>query len=263
MAVKDGAGAPWVPLVVNNDGAATDEEFTRNIEATIARGYTRFNELIDSQAGKLSVCGFGPSLTYTYTRLSGDVMACNRAHDWLIAHGVVPRWCLLLDPLAIVADMVKPHPDVTYLVASRCNEAVFERLRGHKVVVWHAAGDSMVMDLLDKHQIHEPAVCGGTASVTRGMVVGIAMGYKDIHIFGADSSFPDGSDTHIEKSMVNEKVIDVMVDRKLFKTTPWMVLQAEDVRIICKPLDHLCKFTFHGTGLLPYVAQTCGYEVIG
>lgn len=263
MAFRPPEGVAWVPLKLNNDGSATDEDFARNIEATLKRGYTRFNEFVESQTGSLSVCGFGPSLEYTWPLVKGDVMACNRAHDWLIRHGLVPRWCLLMDPLEIVADMVTPHEDVTYLVASRCHSAVFEKLKDSRVVVWHAAGDVPTMGILESRQVIEPTVNGGTATVTRGMVVGVAMGYTDIHLFGADSSFAPGGDTHLEKSLVSEREIEVMVDGKLFRTTPWMTLQVDDIRIICPDLTSKGnKFTFYGEGLMQHVANVMGYKVI-
>lgn len=262
MALKAAETLPWVPLKLNNVGCATDEDFTRNIEATLGRGHARLNEYLGSQTGAVSVCGFAPSLKKTWRMLKGDVMACNRAHDWLIEHGVVPKWCMLMDPLPIIAEMVTPHPDVTYLVASRCHEDVFTKLRGFKVVAWHAAGDKPLLDILEARGLMEPAVNGGTATVTRAMVLAIAMGYTDIHIYGADSSFPMGSETHLKKSLVHEEEIEVMVDRKLFKTTGWMTMQVEDIKILCPDLVQMGnKFTFYGDGLLQHVASTLGYEV--
>lgn len=264
MALKPPEGEFWVPLKLSNEPVALDEDFKRNIEAVLRRGYTRFNEYISSQTGMLSICGFGPSLGHTWTRLKGDVMACNRAHDWLIAKGVVPRWCLLMDPLEVIADMVTPHPEVTYLVASRCHEKVFDKLDGFKVVVWHCAGDEVLMPILEASQIAEPTVNGGTATVTRGAVVGVVMGYDDIHIFGADSSFPEkDGDTHMVKSLVPERVIQVMCDGRNFWSTSWMTLQVEDIRIIFNDLrDKGTSFTFYGDGLLQHAARAHGYEVI-
>lgn len=261
-----------MPLNTINNAVATDADLTRNITAVLERGYTRFNEFIESQTGTMSICGFGPSLKKTWGALKGDVMACNRAHDWLIAHGVVPRWCLLMDPLPVIADMVTPHKDVTYLLASRCHPDVFEKLRDCRIVVWHCAGDDVLLPLLEKHftcptaeegvRRVEPAINGGTASVTRGLVVAVAMGYTDIHIFGADSSFPDkDGDTHLAKSLVDEKVLQVMCDGRLFWSANWMPLQVEDIRIIVNDLrDKGTNFEFYGDGLMQHAAAAHGYK---
>lgn len=263
MALRESESFPWVPLKINNVGCATDDDLTRNIEANLKRRHSRLNEFIGSQTGKLSVCGFAPSLKNTWRQITGDIMACNRAHDFLISQGVVPKWCLLMDPLEVMAQMITPHPDVVYLVASRCHNSVFEKLEGYSVVVWHAAGDKPIIPILERLGINEPTVNGGTASVTRAMVLGIAIGYTDIHIFGADSSFPEGGYTHIEKSLVNEVPVEVMVDNQLYSTTGWMTLQVEDIRILCPDLSmNGIKFTFYGQGLLQHVAKHLGYEVI-
>lgn len=261
MALRD--ESLWVPLKLNSEGVATDETFRRNIEATLGRGYTRLNEYLESQKGSISICGFAPSLKDYWPLVKGDVMACNRAHDWLIERGLVPKWCLLMDPLEIIADMVTPHEGVTYLVASRCHEAVFEKLKDSRVIVWHAAGDKPIMPILEEKGVMEPTVNGGTACVTRGMVLAIAMGYTDVHIFGADSSFPEGSHTHLEKSMVEEKEIEVQVDGRRFRATPWMTLQVEDIRILCPDLTEKGnRFTFYGDGMMQHVANVMGYKVV-
>ena len=256
----------WLPLKVTNNACALDDDLTRNIETVLKRGYTRFNEFIGSQKGALSICGFAPSLKETWKQITGDVMACNRAHDWLIEQGVIPKWCLLMDPLEVIAEMVTPHKGVTYLVASRCHPKVLEKLEGYKVVVWHCAGDEVLCPLLEQHfagepEKLEPMVCGGTATVTRGAVVGVTMGYTDIHVFGADSSFQQT--THLKPSLVPEQEITVMVDQRLFRTTGWMTLQVEDVKIVFNDLrDHLgIRFVFYGDGLIQQVAKTLGYEV--
>jgi hypothetical protein len=246
------------------DVCETPENIARNIEATLKRGYTRFNEFLYSQTGTVSICGFAESLKWTYTRLEGDVMACNRAHDWLIAHGVVPKWTLFMDAAEVIADMVTPRHDVTYLVASRCHPALFEKLEGYKVVVWHCAGDEAALRLLSEaftQEAMEPLVNGGTATVTRAMVLAVPMGYSDIHIFGADSSFR-GEHTHLLKSLVPEEAIEVMVDHKHFKTTGWMCGQVEDIKILCPDLaKEGVRITFHGDGLMQHVAKTLGFDV--
>lgn len=260
MAFKPPEGAFWVPLKINSEPVALAEDFTRNIEATLERGYTRFNELVRTEKS-ISVCGFAPSLKVTWKQLKGDVMACNRAHDFLLKQGVIPRWCLLMDPLEVVAQMVTPHPDVTYLVASRCHQAVFDKLKGFRVVVWHAAGDTPILPILEERGVNEPLVNGGTATVTRAMVMAVSMGYREINLFGCDSSF-DGEHTHLEKSLVNEEEIHVMSAGRLFRTTAWMALQVEDIHILCPDIVNMgIKFAFYGDGLMQHVAKQLGYEV--
>lgn len=273
MAVQPSEQEGWQLCKLNNVGVATDDELRLHIEATLKRGYTRFNEYFESQKGTASICGFGPSLVQTWPLLKGDVMAVNRSHDWLIERGVVPRWCLLMDPVEVVSEMVSPHPEVVYMVASRCHPKVFEKLDGFNVVVWHAAGDSMIEEIVANHfqapteeealAKIEPTINGGSSGVTRGAVMLVAMGYTDIHIHGADSSFPKDGDTHVLPSLVPESQIKVKVEGREFYTAPWMTLHLEDLEICLEDLQRRGnKFTFYGDGLLQWVARHRGFTVV-
>ena len=118
-----------------------------------------------------------------------------------------------------------PHPDITYLVASRCHPDVFKRLEGCKIIVWHAGGDHNINDLLCERKLNEPMVNGGSAGVTRAMFLVNCLGYTDQHIFGADSSYT-GDDTHIRGSLVPEK--DLMVSIVAPDGRPARMVLAED-----------------------------------
>jgi hypothetical protein len=266
LGFKPGEEAPLVPLVLKTECCETDENLARNVARTLDRPYVRFNEYVESQTGSVSVCGFGPSLKRTYKHLVGDVLACNGAHDWLIEQGIVPKWCLLMDAAPVMTKLVTPHPGVTYFVASRCHEALFEHLKDARVVVWHCAGDPSTQGILEQRGLMEPMVCGGTAGVTRGMVFVKAMGYTDIHLFGADSSF-EGDTTHVRKSVVPETAVKVWAkgegEGRWFQTTAWMAGQVEDLKILTPGLkEDGAVLTVHGDGLFPFVAQAIGLPVI-
>jgi len=263
MGYKPAADAPLVPLSLNMEGCETEEKLSLNIASALARRYVRFNEYVCSQSGRINVCGFGPSLTNTYKSIRGDVLACNGAHDYLIDNGIVPKWTMFMDAAEVITKMVTPHKDVTYFVASRCHPALFEHLRGFNVVVWHCAGDAKALELLAStytQALMEPLVNGGTACVTRGMVLVRAMGYEEIHLYGADSSY-EGEFTHVKKSLVQETELQVFAEGRWFKTTPWLAGQVEDIKILFPELiAGGARFLIHGDGLLPHVAKAIGYE---
>ncbi len=192
-----GASAPLAPLNLEYEICEIPENVERNIRRTLASDYQTFNSLLSVEHEReISVVGFGPSLKRTWKQLKGDVFACNGAHDWLIGQGVIPKFGMFWDAGNMIHKFVHPHPDVTYLVASRCHESVFEALEGYKVYIWHAAGDSCLEDLLCEFKRMEPMLSGGTACVTRAMMVVSCMGYRKINLFGADASF-DGEHTHV------------------------------------------------------------------
>ncbi len=262
----EGVEVPWVGLNLESHLANTTEDIDRNIERTLASEYQPFNPLIMSQSGAVSIVGSGPSLKETWQDIKGEIIACNASVDFLLERGVIPRYgmCFDADPLA-QAFFKKPHKDVTYLIASRCPPIVFEQLKGLKVVVWHAKGDLNLEKLLPKYRRMEPMCGGGGAAVTRSMFLAQAMGFKTMHLYGADSSYRRGNgETHIGKSTTEEKYLQIMCGGRVFDTTPWMASQAEDFKALVPSLQRIgIKVIVHGDGLIPHIAKNMHLDVDG
>jgi len=248
------AGKQVLFNAVNN----TEERVTLdNIRATFTRGYVRFNELMNTAKGKtVSIVGSGPSLKRTYKQIIGDVIACNSAHDFLIGKGIIPKYAMFWDANPIIAKFAqKPHSSVIYLVASRCHPDVFKALSGYRVVVFHAlAGENIEQYLIAANRM-EPMIGGGCAGVTRGTHLAGAMGYKEMHLFGVDSSYSEG-ETHVESSITEQKQMRLRVCGKWFTTAPWMALQVADFKELGPHLQKDgVKFVVHGTGMFQYAAS--------
>lgn len=226
-----------LPLVLKMECTATESEMNGNVAATIERGYQPFAPLLCSTSGSVSICGAGPSLGDTLDKLTGDVFAINSAAGFLLERGIVPRWAMIWDCAEMCEKFAVPHPDVTYLIGSRCHPKVFERLRDCNVIVWHAAGDHNIDQYLGSKNVDEPLVRGGTAGVTRAIYVAYALGYRDFHLFGADSSYRDGK-THIAGSLVQEQRITVEVGGRRFESTPQYCAQVEEIKMIYPLFKH-------------------------
>ncbi len=243
-----------LPLLLEMHGCATKEEMNGNFEATMKRRYTRFNEHLGKYSGVCSLVGAGPSLRECYEELTGDIMAVNSAIGFLIEKGIAPKFAMLWDAAEIVEQFAVPHSYTTYLVASRCHPKVFERLKNNKVIVWHAAGDHNILEMIKKHDVGEPLVNGGSAGVTRGIFLARALGYETIHIFGGDSSYGPAGDTHINGSLVPEKDLMVSIGNdppKWFRTTPEWCAQIEEYRTIYAMFTHGgIKLEVHGEGMI-------------
>ena len=241
---EERAGAvqiPLLPLALHMVGCATQEEMNGNLSQTIARGYVPINDYLDKYSGSCSLIGSGPSINETYKELKGDVIAINSAIGFLLGKGIVPRFAMLWDAADIVSQFAIPHPEITYMVGSRCHPKVFERLKDCKVIVWHAGGDHNINELIIKNNIKEPLVNGGSAGITRGIYLASALGYRDLHIFGADSSYSQDGKTHINGSLVPEKDIMVSVGNdppRWFRTTPEWCAQVEEYRCIYAMFTH-------------------------
>lgn len=250
--------APLLPLLLQMEGCATLEEMNSNVTATIDRGYTRINEYLSSCSGSVSIVGAGPSIKKTYTELTGDVLAVNSAIGFLLEKGIVPKWGMIWDASPLCEKFAVPHPEVTYLIGARCHPSVFERLKDSKVIAWHAGGDHNIAEFLKEKNIYEPMINGGSAGVTRAMYLACALGYRDYHIFGADSSYAENGDTHVNGSLVPEKDMQIWVGNgplnRKFRTTPEWCAQIEEYKAIY-PLFKYIGITMkvYGEGMLQHM----------
>jgi len=262
---RDGeAGTCWFPLTIHSALANTVDDISSNIEANLERDYIPFNGLVGKSSGAVAIVGSGPSLKANWQRLrkfKGDILACNAACQFLLERDIVPKYMMCFDADPLTFEFFTPHPDITYLIASRCPPRVFDMLEGCRIVCWHAAGDENCEALLQKAGKMEPMVIGGTAAVTRAMILVLPMGYTSIHLYGADSSFLNG-DTHIRKSTTEERRMAIMVNGRKFSTAPWMCQQAEDFKILAPRFarEHGIEYVVHGDGLIPHLAMTMGFE---
>ena len=233
-----------VRLALCMSSCITSEEMHTNFHATLDRGFTPINDSIGAYSGSCSIVGAGPTIKETHKELVGDVIAINSAIGYLLDEGIVPKFGLLWDGTEVLEKLVRPHPDITYLVASRCHPKVFEKLKDCKVIVWHAGGDHNIIEVMgrpevvEKLKIPQPLILGGSAGVTRTLYVATVLGYEDIHIFGADSNY-SGNETHVAGSVVPEK--DCMValgdnsegaPSLWFRTTPEWCAQVNEYRSI-------------------------------
>ena len=256
-------GLSWLPLKIHSSMANTVEHIDRNIEANLSREYIPFNSYLSSKSGAVAVVGSGPSLKDNWHRLKnfkGEILACNASCQFLLEKGITPDYMMCFDADPLMLEFVtNPSKEVTYLLASRCPTKAFEMLEGYKVVMWHADGDEHIHEILTEKKRMEPLITGGGAAITRALHMVHAMGFKEHHLYGADSSFR-GADTHIRKSTTVERRMPLMVNNRAFECAPWMAQQAEDFKILAPSLmnHHGVDLHVHGDGLIPHIAMTIG-----
>ncbi len=253
----------WLPLQVQGQLANTADDISRNIEHALDMDYIPFNDFLGKKSGAVAIVGSGPSLKTNWQELrnfKGDIIACNAACQFLLEKGITPQFMFCFDADPLVLEFFTPHKEITYLLASRVVPEAFEILKGCRIVLWHAAGDEHVQEILEKHQRNEPMVLGGSAAVTRALILAMPMGYKDIHIYGGDSSFAKG-DTHIRQSTTVERRMAIKCNGRVFEVAPWMTVQVNDLEKLGRIIK-LCavRLHFHGDGLMQHVARTLGYR---
>ncbi len=168
--------------VVDSEGCA------RNMDSMFARGLPSCAQL-PVRAGKLAVVGSGPSVEEYLGELAewnGDVWTVNGAYNYLLDAGIIPDAFVGCDPLPGLAEYVqRAHADTTFYISGFCDPAVFDALKEHDVQVWFPGQPGMV---------YPPGTLllpGGTTALTRCPALAKLLGWRDVTIYGADSSFAD------------------------------------------------------------------------
>lgn len=202
-----------------------------------------------------------------------EVWALNGAHDFLISKNITPDYHVILDAREENADFVRnPQKGCTYLISAMCHPKVFDALKGHKVLLWlHAMHDKRQDEALALGLAVNPDrwygyIEGGSTVGLRAMGVAFALGYRNAHLYGYDSSYvtgPDGkpigvTQGHAYSQPLNERdnnrVQDVHAAGRIYWATPWMASQVEQMQHWAPLFVEMgMKITIHGRGLLPWV----------
>jgi hypothetical protein len=245
--LEAGQFAAPLPFPISR-AAASPETIRANVLACLERGLP---ELVLCKPHKLTmyVAAGGPSLKDTWNDLRLYTAAVNHAHDWLIERGVIPHACGLIDPSEVLAAQIKPHRNVTYFVASMCHPAVFDKLKEHKVVVWHASSPGAdILSLLPESAF---LIAGGSSMALRWRNLGYALGFRRFEFHGVDSSFE--TDHHVY-SHEQDDDLDI-VQWGGFKSHPALICQASEFfrvhETFQRPGVDQTSVEVRGSGLLP------------
>ena len=212
---------------------------------------------------KIALIAGGPSLNETYKDIpkDADIMVCGSAHDHAVRLGIKPKFALECDPSLIQIDNYKENPkDCTYLVASRCDKTMFKHLKGRNVLIWHMWEQELGKEIYQG----EPAfLCGATVFLA-SIPLSLALGYKEFHIFGADSSFKTFEQNHAYPMHEPSQVIDVKVgDPKtgpLFRTTATWAGQAQQYQDMVHHWGNMFKAKIYGDGMLAEMERQAGRQ---
>lgn len=223
--------------------------------------------------GKAVIVGGSPSIADHLEKIrafaadpDNTIFAVNWSHTWLINNGIIPDACVFFEIDAEPEETLKAlHPEVTYYICSHCHPKSFDEVKKFKAVLWHSPpnseGEKVVGDELFKGS---NLVGGGIGTFTRTLTIALHLGYRNIELFGVDSSFPDDSkSTHVDGYETPAKVdVDAFYiyakpsgteEVRRFKTMGYLALQVEEFKEYCKVNHQLFALRVHGDGLLRYV----------
>lgn len=262
--VKDCGGQSGPPhgilqleMVVNT----TDKELLTNLKFCKSLGLPSL-PLMEANKKTLAIVGSGPSLRDTWGLIPRDaeIMALNGAYKFLRTKGIIPTYFAMLDSRQVNVNFLQDlHPNSTYLLASQSHPDVFMRLKGRVVGVFHLSTPTTRRIFTDEDLY---VGGGGTIGLT-ALGLAMAMGYRNVILYGYDSSF-SGEERHVLHQPQNDSqsTLDVWVKDRKYTTSHAMAAQTMDFFPFWSAIKKECpEFEVHliGNGLFyDYVVTNNG-----
>ena len=227
-----------------------------NLEQNLARGLS-WIEKAPARPGRLAIVGSGPSVRsrLDVIKAHDEIWAVNGAYDFLLSEGIVPQGFWGIDPLPGLAEYVgNARAETTFYIAASCDPSVFESLAGHKVCLWFPNCEDMI------YPAGAPIVNGGVTVITRTPFAAAFMGWRDITMFGADSSFDEEAErrycyqdgTFAEDSKADLQF--VQVGEETFITEGSLLKQVANLGVMAEQFAGRLKFDCDGL-LKAYLAS--------
>jgi hypothetical protein len=262
-------GAPGVMVQgITAIGAVASDERWKNVEAAVQLFSDRI-ALSEAHERTALIACYGPSLIETIDLLKReserpdvDVISVSGAHDFLLSHGIVPRYHIECDPRPHKADNIeKFRPDVTYMIASVVHEAYFTKLvaDGAAVKLWHVSTGEHALRIINELKENPKHVVSGGGSVgLRSIPLLYAMGYRDMSVFAMDCSFKSEGETvqqwagkHAGKK---QDCCEVLCNGVMFISSPVLLTYATNFFEMVQKVTDL-NVRLYGHGLLQSMCQ--------
>lgn len=191
-----------------------DSSVSRNLPRCIRR---------KERPGKVAIVASGPSATDYVEFLQsfdGEIWGINGAFVWMQKRGIKPTAFVGLDPEDILKEYLIETPDVTYYLAAQVHPCVFDHLKDKNVRLWFPADNEV------RYPFGAVPVFGGSTCLGRAPNLAYTLGFREVHIFGGDSSYTDKSHVYGEKGDVPLGTFLFNMNGRNFLTTRQMVQQA-------------------------------------
>lgn len=202
------------------------------------------------------IVGGGPSLRNLIEvircrkALGHHIFALNNSWQYLKEHGIECDFHVMLDARPENAKFIPP--DMVKFYASQCDKTVWDKATD--AILWNHLNAQKIVENDPRANVY---IAGGSTVGLNAMALTCVLGYRNIHLYGFDSSYDDDRH-HAYNQDLNDKdrTIVVTAAGKDFLTAPWMAQQVNEFcQLVPQMLDLGCEISVHGTGLLPHVAQ--------
>jgi len=242
-----------LPVACNT--AATDVLANVEFASTLPYPWLRHQDATGTPA---LLIGGGPSVSMFLETIRAEqkagaaMFAMNGTRAMLERAGIVPDYFVLVDAQPGAAGFVGPAD--TYLIASTCNRAVFDKFgAADNVVVWHPNFPGLTDISCDRERV---LIGGGSSVGILSMSIAYVLGFRDIRLFGFDSSYEgDCGHAYEQHQNDNDEPELYTVGNQTFAAAPWMARQAVEFQSASTQLADLgASISVLGRGLLPAVA---------
>lgn len=257
-------------LVIQNPGASMPLRVKLDVEVNVSRetilAHVRINsrrikrwvKSLPAHDGIAVIVGGGPSLRDTIEQISelqgfgARIFALNGAARFIADRGLVADYQVIMDATPETVGLVSPAAQ--YLFASQVDPDCFDK--APQAILWHASYGNELVDEQEGFPGHDDAyaIIGGGISVgNTSLGLLWALGYRNIHVFGMDSSHRYGK-SHAYRQDWNQGQIDTIYNfnGKTYICSLPMKLQAIHFMERAKSLIAAgCNIDVHGNGLLP------------
>lgn len=260
----------WVAAVWNGTATGSDVELLCNVEkaqiaANIRLACKRDIPALSIQPahdGTVLLVGGGPSLKGDLPEIrrrvaaGARILAMNGSADYLSANGIEPHMQISIDAREDNVRFLRVSSAPEQFLASQCHPAMFDWVCGKE----HFRPTLFHIALADWEQYAPDgdtmAIGGGHSVGLYAMSLAYVLGYRDMRLYGYDSSYADDKHHAYDQPLNDsDSIIEAYVNGRTFKTTSWMVVQVNEFKDLSQQLAQMdCTITTHGTGLLPYVA---------
>jgi SAM-dependent methyltransferase len=252
-------GPLFMPLLVRCN--TPDEELMGNVRVNSSREELEWLAAKEPHEGIAVMVGGGPSVEDFHIEimemandLDATVFAMNAASQYLNEHDIRVDYQVIADAKEETATLVDPKAGA-HLFASQVNPATMRSV--DHPIVWHLENidSGNVETALEPIRMKRGgyAVIGGGASTgNAALCVAYCMGFRDLRLFGYDSS-NRGQRSHAYEQTMNRiiPVTEVEWGGKIYSSSVSMRSQAEKFQFTARELKgHGCKITVYGEGLL-------------
>jgi len=253
---------PFESTVVGN---VEDEVLENNVREALKLPVELLsNKYMVPKEEELIIVGGGPSLKESLGEIGlrqkagAHIWALNNTFKYLCDHGIEPDVHILLDARHENIQFVPEKTDAVMLYSAQCNPLVLGKAMLAGILMLWCPSIKNILKILNQYNKTGAIIAGGSSVGLKAIALAHVAGYRQVHLYGYDSSYRDNQN-HAYPQPLNdrERVIDVTVNGKEFKTAPWMATQACEFKESMPNFIKMGLHLFvHGEGLLPEVAKS-------